>query len=176
MYFEIEKGELLFTHGGTMKRLLGHLFGAVVLLTPSVSFASPRCNPPRHQHYSGNGYNSGYHNGSYNGYNSGHNNNGYHGGNGYGQTYGTNYGWGQGNRGSTEQLISNGARTGQLTGSELKAINREDRELREKAARYRSDGYLSDGERRDLSKEYREFRSEVVEEVNDGEHRRWNKW
>ncbi len=98
---------------------------------------------------------------------------------GYGYGYNNaprgNYGWGN-SRGNDNyaynDAIRNGVRSGLLSNSEVRELREDQRDIRQKEARYRSDGYLSPREREALRDDYREFREDLNHELRDGERRR----
>ena len=148
-----------------MKSLYKILVASMVVLSPSVAFADfsrhhdDDCKPSYGNH------NSGYSNGWWN--NSGHSYNQYHNGN-WSKPRPASYGWmGQDNR-----ALQYGIRSGKLTKNELRELEKDKRELSRDQARYAADGYLSNGERRELREDYQDYQHDLQHELNDGE-RRW---
>lgn len=100
---------------------------------------------------------------------------------GYGNPRFSNYNFSHGPRWNNssvtnryDQAIRNGIRTGQLSGDEVRELREDQRDIREKEAAYRSDGYLSPRERAKLQDEIQDFRGDLRHELNDGERRgRW---
>ncbi|MBP9837677.1 MAG: hypothetical protein KBC84_03085 [Proteobacteria bacterium] len=68
--------------------------------------------------------------------------------------------------------ISYGYRNGQLSYDEVRELNRDLSEIKEKERRYYSDGYLDNREKNKLHDKYKDFRHDLKHELYDGE-RRW---
>lgn len=72
--------------------------------------------------------------------------------------------------------IKNGIRNGQLSHNEASELRGELSEIRDKERDYYRDGYLSNWERSNLNKDYREFNHDLKHELNDGEKRNYWRW
>ena len=85
------------------------------------------------------------------------------------QTYGYGNGYGSG---LGSDAIWQGYSSGRLSPREVLELREKAQDVRRQEISYRSDGRLSDRERRDLQGEYQDFYHDLSHELNDGE-RRW---
>jgi len=135
-----------------MKRLSALFVGMFVLGLPSMAFADFRRGHSHEQNC-----NSDYH---------------YDHRPSYGYGYRPGYNWNSSYSASGyDRAIQNGVRSGQLSWREVRELREDQRDIREKAAAYRSDGYLSPRERDSLRDDLQDFRHDLNHELHDGEHR-----
>lgn len=67
--------------------------------------------------------------------------------------------------------IADGAKSGELTRSEAKALRSEQRAIRAEEREFKSDGVLPKGERRELHRDLNESSRDIRREKHDGDHR-----
>lgn len=80
--------------------------------------------------------------------------------------------WGAGRgHSSFEQMITQGARQGELSRAEVRELRDKQRDLGRERRRYLADGYLSQNERRELREDYHDLYGDLNHELTDGERR-----
>lgn len=70
-----------------------------------------------------------------------------------------------------QQRIGQGVRSGELTRSEMRRLEREQRHIRQEERRYQSDGVLTTAERRDLQHDMNVASRHIYREKHDAERR-----